>query len=100
MKHFNGKPVPPGLDKKTLMQTCSFFSPTLPFGKRFNLVKQMLFCILSRSIPLNGITAETFIVPACVGFYTIRPFGESEGKLCATVKAFVNTDNLTPLTIN
>lgn len=35
--------------------------------------------------------AETFIVPAAVGEYTIRPFGESEGKQCATIKAFVRT---------
>lgn len=33
--------------------------------------------------------AETFIVPAAVGPYTIRPFGESEGKECATLKAYV-----------
>ena len=33
--------------------------------------------------------AETFIVPAAVGEYTIRPSGESEGKTCATIKAFV-----------
>ncbi len=33
--------------------------------------------------------AETFIVPACVGKYTIRPYGPSEGNECATVKAFV-----------
>ncbi|UJH90629.1 class I mannose-6-phosphate isomerase [Antarcticibacterium sp. 1MA-6-2] len=33
--------------------------------------------------------AETFIVPASVTEYTIRPFGESEGKKLATVKAFV-----------
>ena len=35
--------------------------------------------------------AETFIVPAAVGAYTIRPFGESEGQECATLKAFVRT---------
>lgn len=35
--------------------------------------------------------AETFIVPASVGNYTIRPHGPSEGKLCATIKAFVRT---------
>lgn len=35
--------------------------------------------------------AETFIVPAAVGAYTIRPHGESEGKECATIKAFVRT---------
>lgn len=33
--------------------------------------------------------AETFIIPAAVGEYTIRPFGESEGKECATIKAYV-----------
>ncbi|RIJ50823.1 mannose-6-phosphate isomerase [Maribellus luteus] len=33
--------------------------------------------------------AETFIVPANVKSYTIRPFGESEGQECATIKAFV-----------
>ena len=33
--------------------------------------------------------AETFIVPAAVGAYTIRPYGKSEGKECATLKAFI-----------
>jgi mannose-6-phosphate isomerase class I len=33
--------------------------------------------------------AETMIIPASVGAYTIRPYGESEGKKCATIKAFV-----------
>jgi mannose-6-phosphate isomerase class I len=33
--------------------------------------------------------AETFIVPAAVGAYTIRPSGESEGLNCATIKASV-----------
>ncbi|WP_422356765.1 class I mannose-6-phosphate isomerase [Roseivirga pacifica] len=37
--------------------------------------------------------AETFIVPAAVGDYTIRPYGQSEGQQCATIKAFVRTDN-------
>jgi hypothetical protein len=35
--------------------------------------------------------AETFIVPASVGKYTIRPHGRSEGKRCATIKAYVRT---------
>ncbi len=35
--------------------------------------------------------AETFIVPAAVGEYTIQPHGESEGQRCATIKAFVRT---------
>jgi mannose-6-phosphate isomerase class I len=33
--------------------------------------------------------AETFIIPACVGEYTIRPYGLSEGKECVTIKAYV-----------
>ncbi len=35
--------------------------------------------------------AETFIIPASVGEYTIRPHGPSEGKRCGTIKAFVRT---------
>ncbi|HVU45961.1 MAG TPA: class I mannose-6-phosphate isomerase [Terracidiphilus sp.] len=35
--------------------------------------------------------AETFIVPAAVGSYTIRPHGPSEGKQCATIKAYVRS---------
>jgi len=37
--------------------------------------------------------AETFIVPAAVGDYTIRPYGRSEGRQCVTVKAFVRTNS-------
>ncbi|WP_149240323.1 class I mannose-6-phosphate isomerase [Dyadobacter sp. 32] len=33
--------------------------------------------------------AETFIVPANVNVYTVRPYGKSAGKKCATVKAYV-----------
>ena len=33
--------------------------------------------------------AETFIIPAVVGSYTIRPYGESEGKECVTIKAYI-----------
>lgn len=36
--------------------------------------------------------AETFIVPAAVGKYTIRPHGPAVGTECATVKAFVRTE--------
>jgi hypothetical protein len=38
--------------------------------------------------------AETFIVPAAVGVYTVRPYGDGVGTTCCTVKAFVNTENL------
>jgi hypothetical protein len=33
--------------------------------------------------------AETFIVPAAVGAYRIRPSGLSQGRTCATIKAYV-----------
>lgn len=33
--------------------------------------------------------AETFIIPAAVGRYTIRPYGDSHGERLATIKAFV-----------
>ena len=36
--------------------------------------------------------AETFIVPAAVGPYTIRPYGRGIGQECATIKAFVRTN--------
>ncbi|NML64960.1 mannose-6-phosphate isomerase [Hymenobacter sp. RP-2-7] len=35
--------------------------------------------------------AETFIVPAAVGAYTIRPHGPAVGTECATMKAYVRT---------
>lgn len=44
--------------------------------------------------------AETFIVPAAIGAYTIRPYGESVGKGCATIKASVRTENLFDYRIN
>jgi len=36
--------------------------------------------------------AETFIVPAQVGSYTIRPHGKTRGRQCATIKAFVRRE--------
>ena len=33
--------------------------------------------------------AETFIIPACVEAYTVRPCGLSEGKTCMTIRASV-----------
>jgi hypothetical protein len=35
--------------------------------------------------------AETFIIPAAVERYTIRPHGPSAGRECATMKALVRT---------
>ncbi len=37
--------------------------------------------------------AETFIIPASVGEYTIRPYGAAEGKECGTIKASVRFRN-------
>ena len=42
--------------------------------------------------PLIVHYAETFIVPAAVGRYSLRPSGESEGARCGIVKAFVRSD--------
>ncbi|MEP7107713.1 MAG: class I mannose-6-phosphate isomerase [Ferruginibacter sp.] len=44
--------------------------------------------------------AETFIVPAAAREYTIRPYGESEGEQCATIKAYVRTGHLIDYRIN
>ena len=36
--------------------------------------------------------AETFIIPACVEAYTIRPCGLSEGKTCMTIRASIRVN--------
>jgi mannose-6-phosphate isomerase class I len=41
--------------------------------------------------PFNVHYAETFIVPASVGRYTVRPFGRGASEECATLKAYVRT---------
>lgn len=41
--------------------------------------------------------AETFVVPATVDTYSIKPVGESIGKECATVKAYVRTESIKAL---
>jgi mannose-6-phosphate isomerase class I len=43
---------------------------------------------------------ETFIVPAVVGEYTIRPHGASEGKEIGTIKAYIRTTNLPVYRLN
>ena len=40
-------------------------------------------------LPLTVHYAETFIVPASVGPYTIRPGEAAEGERCATIKAYI-----------
>ena len=37
--------------------------------------------------------AETVIIPAAAGAYTISPYGESVGSRCATIKAYVRDGN-------
>ena len=46
--------------------------------------------------PLVVHYAETFIIPAAIGEYTIRPHGPSIGKECATIKAYVRTEACIP----
>lgn len=36
--------------------------------------------------------AETFIIPAAVGEYTISPYGKSMNKTCGTIKAFIRVN--------
>lgn len=36
--------------------------------------------------------AETFIIPATAGAYTVRPHGPAVGSRCATIKAYVRTN--------
>ena len=43
--------------------------------------------------PLIVHYAETVVIPAAVGHYLIKPHGPSEGKICATLKAFIRTKN-------
>lgn len=42
--------------------------------------------------PVDVHYAETFIVPAEVGKYVIRPGGRRDSEECATMKAFVRPD--------
>jgi mannose-6-phosphate isomerase class I len=44
-------------------------------------------------IPFVVHYAETFVVPAIVGEYTIRPGNRSVGQKCATIKAYVRTNS-------
>jgi hypothetical protein len=43
-------------------------------------------------MPFHAHYAETFIIPAAIDEYTIRPLHENYGKTHATIKAFVRTN--------
>jgi mannose-6-phosphate isomerase class I len=38
--------------------------------------------------------AETFVIPAAVGEYTIMPYGEGIGQECGTIKAYIRPEQL------
>lgn len=90
-----------GLHEREFLETRRhWFSGVTPHDTRggvnvLNLVEGREAAVESPSgsfAPFIVHYAETFIVPAAVGPYTIRPCGESEGKECATIKAFVRTN--------
>ncbi|MDO7875866.1 class I mannose-6-phosphate isomerase [Hymenobacter sp. ASUV-10] len=94
-----------GLDKTSFIETRRhWFSKAVPHHTHgvvnvLNLVEGREAVVES---PTNAFApfvvhyAETFIVPAAVGAYTIRPCGAGLGQECATLKASVRT----PLAFN
>jgi mannose-6-phosphate isomerase class I len=90
-----------GLHEREFIETRRhWFTGTVPHDTKggvnvLNLVEGRESVVESPSgafAPFPVHYAETFIVPAAVGAYTIRPTGESEGSECATVKASVRTE--------
>jgi mannose-6-phosphate isomerase class I len=89
-----------GLHEREFIETRRhWFTKTVPHDTRggvnvLNLVEGEEAVVESPSgafEPFLVHYAETFIVPAAVGPYTIRPSGPSSGRECATMKAFVRT---------
>ncbi|MGA2247786.1 MAG: class I mannose-6-phosphate isomerase [Verrucomicrobiota bacterium] len=87
-----------GLHKREFIETHRhWFTKTVPHCTGggvnvLNLVEGEAAVVESPSdafAPLVVHYAETFIVPAAVGEYTIRPHEASGGRECATIKAFV-----------
>jgi mannose-6-phosphate isomerase class I len=76
-----------------------WFTKPLPHDTRggvnvLNLVEgdeALVESLVGAFSPLVVHYAETFIVPAAVGPYTIRPHGPSVGRQCATIKACVRS---------
>jgi mannose-6-phosphate isomerase class I len=90
-----------GLHEREFIETRRhWFTATVPHDTRgtinvLNLVEGREAVVES---PTNAFEpfvvhyAETLIVPAAVGRYTIRPYGEAEGAECATIKASVRSN--------
>ena len=98
-----------GLDEASFIETRRhWFTGTVPHDTNgvfniLNLVEGSEAIVESPSQAFEPFIihyAETFIVPATVGKYSIRPYGESTGKECATIKAFVRTQNLINYQLN
>lgn len=88
-----------GLHEREFIETRRhWFTKTVPHDTRggvnvLNLVEGQAALVESpdgRFEPFEVHYAETFIVPAAVGPYTIRPLGAADRE-CATMKAFVRT---------
>ncbi len=89
-----------GLHEREFIETRRhWFTQTVPHDTHggvnvLNLVQgdEIVVESPSRAFPPTVVHfAETFIVPAAVGPYTISPHGPSVGTECATLKAFVRT---------
>ena len=89
-----------GLHQREFIETRRhWFTGTVPHDTRggvnvLNLVEGRDAIVESPTNAFSPYTvhyAETFIIPAAVGAYSIRPGKESEGHECATIKAFVRT---------
>jgi hypothetical protein len=89
-----------GLHERQFIETRRhWFTDTVPHDTRggvnvLNLVEGAEALVESPSgsfEPFPVHYAETFVVPASVGAYTIRPHGPASGSECATIKAFVRT---------
>lgn len=87
-----------GLHENEFIETCRhWFTGTVSHNTNggvnvFNLVEGEEAVVESPTGAFEPFVvhyAETFIIPASVGEYTIRPYGKSEGQQCGTIKAYV-----------
>lgn len=98
-----------GLDEGSFIETRRhWFTKTVPHQSHgtvnvLNLIQGREAIVESPSGAFEPFVvhyAETFIIPAAVDEYTIRPYGEGEGTECATIKAYVRSENLVDYRIN